>query len=88
MQATEMECTGTHSKIVSPKQHRRATYSNVMDQRKRPIRGLWERIGRYYAQLAIENQVTGIKRVKRVPNRRNPFQMAFRFGEANRLRPA
>ena len=38
-----------------------------MDKRKRPIRGLWERNGRYYAQLTVEDQVTGIKQVKRVP---------------------
>jgi integrase len=62
--------TGSHvakRTIVSQNQHRRATYSKVMDKRKRPIRGLWERNGRYYAQLAVEDQVTGIKRVKRVP---------------------
>jgi hypothetical protein len=38
--------TGSHSAkriIVSPKQHRHATYSKVLDKRKRPIRGLWER---------------------------------------------
>ena len=38
-----------------------------MDKRKRPIRGLWERNGRYYAQLTVEDQVTGIKQVRRVP---------------------
>jgi hypothetical protein len=37
----------TQSKIVSRNQHRGATYSKVMDKRKRPIRGLWERNGRY-----------------------------------------
>lgn len=38
-----------------------------MDKRKRPIRGLWERNGCYYAQFTVEDQVTGIKQVKRVP---------------------
>ncbi|MGA2030003.1 MAG: tyrosine-type recombinase/integrase [Verrucomicrobiota bacterium] len=38
-----------------------------MDKRKRPIRGLWERNGRYYAQLTVEDQTTGIKQVRRVP---------------------
>ncbi len=38
-----------------------------MDKRKRPIRGLWERNGRYYAQLTVEDQVTGFKQVRRVP---------------------
>jgi integrase len=62
--------TGSHiakRTVVSQNQHRRATYSKVMDKRKRPIRGLWERNGRYYAQLTVEDQVTGIKQVKRVP---------------------
>jgi hypothetical protein len=38
-----------------------------LDKRKRPIRGLWERNGRYYAQLTVEDEQTGIKQVKRVP---------------------
>jgi hypothetical protein len=49
-----------------------------MDKRKRPIRGLWERNGRYYAQLTVEDQVTGIKQVKRVPMEGvNPFRFSF-----------
>ena len=67
MQPADTESTVTHRKIVSPKQHRRGTYSKVMDKRKRPIRGLWERNGRYYAQLTVEDQITGMKQVKRVP---------------------
>src|SRR5271155_3608991 len=67
MQAADTESTDTRSIIVSRHQHRGATYSKVMDKRKRPIRGLWERNGRYYAQLTVEDQVTGIKQVKRVP---------------------
>jgi hypothetical protein len=38
-----------------------------MDGRKQPIRGLWVRNGRFYAQLKIENPVTGIKKTRRVP---------------------
>src|SRR5271154_6745793 len=67
MQAAD---TGSHiakRTVVSQNQHRRATYSKVMDKRKRPVRGLWERNGRYYAQLTVEDQITGIKQVKRVP---------------------
>src|SRR5271169_2355794 len=67
MQAVD---TGSHiakRTIVSQNQHRRATYSKVMDKRKRPVRGLWERNGRYYAQLTVEDQITGIKQVRRVP---------------------
>ena len=68
MQATDMESKRlTAHKVVSIGQHRRATYTKVCDQRKRPIRGLWERNGRFYAQITVEEPVTGIKRVKRVP---------------------
>ncbi len=37
------------------------------DERKRPIRGLWVRNGRYYAQLTVEDEHTGQKQVRRVP---------------------
>ncbi len=49
------------------RQHRKHKYHRVEDERKRPIRGLWVRNGRYYAQLAIEDKNTAIKKVRRVP---------------------
>jgi hypothetical protein len=67
MKSAVTERKGTGRTVVSQGQHRGATYSKVMDKRKRPIRGLWERNGRYYAQLTVEDQVTGIKQVKRAP---------------------
>src|ERR1039458_290199 len=68
MQATDMESKRLKPhKVVGNGQHRRATYTKVCDQRKRPIRGLWVRNGRFYAQITVEEPVTGIKRVKRVP---------------------
>jgi hypothetical protein len=39
----------------------------VVDQRKRPNRGLWRHKDRYYVQLTVEDPNTGVKRVKRVP---------------------
>jgi integrase len=39
----------------------------MLDQRKHPVRGLWRRNDRYYAQLTVEDPNTGVKRVKRVP---------------------
>ena len=51
--------TGRHSHASS--------FSKVLDGRKQPIRGLWIRNGRYYAQLKIENPITGVKKTKRVP---------------------
>ena len=47
MQAADTENKVAYSKIVSRHQHLGATYSKVMDKRKRPIRSLWERNGRY-----------------------------------------
>ena len=67
MQSSDTASHSVQRTIVSQNQHRRATYTKVMDKRKRPIRGLWERNGRYYAQLTVEDQVTGIKQVRRVP---------------------
>lgn len=67
-----------------------ATFAKVIDGRKQPIRGLWIRNGRYYAQLKIENPITGIKKTKRVPlNNRTgePVQtVAQAVAEMNRLR--
>jgi len=44
-----------------------AKYAKVRDGRKQPIRGLWERNGRFYAQLKIEDALTGEKKTRRVP---------------------
>ncbi len=38
-----------------------------MGGRKQPIRALWARNGRFYAQLEIENPINGIKKTRRVP---------------------
>jgi hypothetical protein len=67
MQSDDTASRSAQRTIVSPKQHRQATYRKVLDKRKRPVRGLWERNRRYYAQITVEDQLTGIKQVKRVP---------------------
>ena len=67
MQAKASASHIVNSAVISPRQHRAARYSKVLDQRKRPIRGLWERNGRYYAQITVEDQITGVKQVRRVP---------------------
>ena len=46
---------------------RHLTYQKVRDGRKQPIRGLWQRNGRFYARLAVEDFNTGKKAVRRVP---------------------
>ncbi len=55
------------NKPVQVRQHRRGTYMKVCDERKRPIRGLWSRNGRFYAQVTVEDPHTGVKQVRRVP---------------------
>lgn len=49
------------------RQSHAATFAKVVDGRKQPIRGLWQRNDRFYAQLTIENSITGVKKVKRMP---------------------
>ncbi len=56
---------------VGRRQSHVATFSKVLDGRKQPIRGLWERNGRYYAQITLENLISGEKKVKRVPLKDN-----------------
>lgn len=43
-----------------------ASFAKALDGRKQPIRGLWIRNGRFYAQLTIEDPITGQKKVRRV----------------------
>ena len=56
--------SGTES--IRTRKHRAATYQRAFDERKRPIRGLWVRNGRFYAQLTIEDENTGKKGVRRI----------------------
>ena len=43
------------------------SFAKVLDGRKQPIRGLWVRNGRYYAQLRFEDGTSGEKKPRRVP---------------------
>ncbi len=56
-----------HKPVHSPADHLGTPYQKVVDGRKRPIRGLWQRNGRFYARLSIEDIQTGRKTVRRVP---------------------
>jgi hypothetical protein len=67
MQAKAIASKGGNRTVVSKQQHRGGTYRKVLDQRKRPIRGLWKRNKRYYAQITVEDSTTGRKEVRRVP---------------------
>jgi integrase len=44
-----------------------ARFEKVKDGNKQPIRGLWKRGERFYAQLRIENPISGVKKTKRIP---------------------
>jgi integrase len=52
--------------IVTNSHHSSAQYGKVFDQRKRRIRGLWERNGAFYAQLTVTDEETGKKTVRRI----------------------
>lgn len=60
--------TGTAESATSTKpQVQAASFIKVLDGRRQPVRGLWIRGTRFYAQLRIENPITGIKKTRRVP---------------------
>ena len=42
-------------------------FTKSVDGRKHPIRGLWQRNERYYAQLKVFDPITGKKRAQRIP---------------------
>ena len=59
--------TQAGAKQVAQRQsHERGTYQKVYGPGKRRIRGLWQRNGSFYGRLAVEDETTGIKSVKRV----------------------
>jgi hypothetical protein len=53
--------------VVHSKSHS-ASFAKGLDERKQPVRGPWQRIGRFYAQSCVRGEFpTGTERVKRVP---------------------
>ena len=67
MKANAMTSTSTDQNQAVKRQSHAGTFAKVLDGRKQPIRGLWIRNGRYYAQLTIEDSKTGNKSVRRIP---------------------
>lgn len=59
--------SSTNRVVVTRQQSHPAKFAKVLDGRKQPIRALWVRNGRFYAQLKIENPITGLKKTRRVP---------------------
>ncbi|MEN9574805.1 MAG: hypothetical protein RL514_2660 [Verrucomicrobiota bacterium] len=47
--------------------HQHGNYQKVLDARKRPVRGLWVRNGRYYARVTLPHPGTDATQVRRVP---------------------
>ena len=66
MKAKATASSSTNS-LVGRRQSHGHNFAKVLDGRKQPIRGLWVRNGRFYAQLKIENPITGLKKTRRVP---------------------
>jgi hypothetical protein len=52
----------TKSKLENRQSHA-ATFAKVVNGRKQPVRGLWRRRNRYYAQLMVEDPFTGHEKV-------------------------
>jgi hypothetical protein len=67
MNAQAATRSSTNGHVVGHQQSHGFNFSKVLDGRKQPIRALWVRNGRFYAQLKIENPVTGLKKTRRVP---------------------
>jgi integrase len=55
------------AQVIRTRRHRASQYQKVLDERKHPLRALWVRNGRYYAQVTLEDATTGQKQVRRVP---------------------
>jgi hypothetical protein len=59
---------------VGREQSHGANFAKVLDGRKQPIRALWMRNGRFYAQLKIENPITGLKKTRWLDDLMQPIQ--------------
>ena len=53
----------TESELANRQSHG-ATFAKVVNGRKQPVRGLWRRGDRYYAQLTVEDPFTGHTKVR------------------------
>jgi integrase len=84
------DASQSSGKKVVQSQNHVASFAKVLDGRKQPVRGLWERNGRFYAQISVEDFSTGLKRVRRLPlvnTEGNPVEsVAQAITEINRLR--
>lgn len=60
--------TGNNSTIQNNNERRShgENFAKVLNGRKQPVRGLWIRNGRYYAQLKVEDIQTGRRKTRRI----------------------
>jgi hypothetical protein len=67
----DVQCQASSSNCQAPalavQLHNYGRYQKVRDGHKRPVRGLWMRIGRYYARMAVIDFQTGKKSALRNP---------------------
>jgi hypothetical protein len=63
MHARAATNSSTNRQVVGRQQSHAANFAKVPDGRKQAIRALWIRNGRFYAQLKIENPITGFKNI-------------------------
>lgn len=65
-----MQATASANNTTT-KHHKRqshgATFAKVFNARKQQIRALWQRNGRFYAQLTVEDENTGEKKTRLIP---------------------
>ena len=87
--ASQRSSEGSENTSVTVHSHA-LTFAKVLDGRKQPVRGLWQRGARFYPQLSAEDFSTGQKRVRRVPLMNSDGNavetVAQAIAELNRLR--
>jgi integrase len=67
MKRHETESTSPAGQVQYGEKRHAPSFAKVLDGRKRPVRGLWVRNGRYYARLTVTDPATGKPKVQRIP---------------------
>lgn len=81
MKGTETRSTTQTSTVGQDRSHG-GKFSKVLDGRKQAVRGLWERNGRFYYQMALVDAATGQKAVRRVALKTEDGQPAATIAQA------
>src|SRR6266498_270689 len=67
VKANATACNNTPHASSTKRQSHGDRFTKVHDRRKQPIRELWQRNGRFYAQLKSEDGITSKRKTRRVP---------------------